>query len=102
MGRLDWSFSGSNSEQASLRPSISLFRAIAERNHLRPRRRLLRARRLFSQDDNVEIWEDDVLPVGPSDEESIPPENPDAPLRLPTYFSLPLSSLDPRLTAQST
>ena len=102
IGRLGWSSSGSDSDQASLRPSISLFRAIAERNHLRPRRRFLRARRLSSQDDNVDIWEDDVLPVESSGDESILPENAEAPLRLPTYSSLPLSNLDPRLTAQST
>ena len=49
----------------------------------------------------MDIWEDDMLPVEPTGDESIPPENAEAPLHLPSYLSLSLSSLDPRLTAQS-
>ena len=92
---------GPDVEQASLRPSVAFFRTFAERNHLRSRRRFLRVRRLTSQDDNVEVWEDYVHTAEPSDHESIPAASQATPLNLPTYFSLPLSSLDPRLTAQS-
>ena len=42
-----------------------------------------------------------MLHVEPSGDESIPPESLDAPLHLPTYFSPPLSGLNPRLAAQS-
>ena len=99
--RYEWSSSGPDADQASLHPTIALFHAIAESNHLRARRRFLRAQCLASQGDNVGVWEDDVHPVDPSDDESIPAESQEGPLNLPTYFPLPLSSLDPRLTAQS-
>ena len=49
----------------------------------------------------MDVWEDDVLPAEPSGDEGIPPDSSDAPLYYPTYFSLPFSSLGPRLTAQS-
>ena len=49
----------------------------------------------------MDIWEAAALPVEPSGDESIPPENAEAPLHLRPLFSPPLSSLDPRLTAQS-
>ena len=98
MERYDWSFPACDTGRG-LHPSNGFFRATAERNHLRPRRRFLRARRLTSQDANVEVWEDDVLPVEPSGDESLPAESRNVPLNLPTY-SLPLSSLDHRLTAQ--
>ena len=100
MERFEWFFSGPDIERAFLRPFIALFRAIAKRNRSKPRRRFLRSRRITSKDDNAEVWEDDVRPVEPSDDASIPAESQDAPLNLPTYYSLPLSSLDPRLTAQ--
>ena len=89
MERLDWSSSGSDAEKASPHSSIALLRTIAGRNHSRPRRGFLRARRLTSQEDNVDVWGDDLLQVGPSGDESIPPESLDVPLRLPTYISLP-------------
>ena len=84
MERFEWSFSGPDAERASLHPSIALFRTIAGRNHSRPRRRFLRARRLTSQDDNVEVWEDDARPAEPSGDESIPAESQDVPINLPT------------------
>ena len=40
------------------RPTLALFRTVAERNRARPRRRLLRARNLNSQGDAVDVWED--------------------------------------------
>ena len=101
MGRYEWSSYGPNIEQDSLHPTIAFFRTIAERNQSRARRRLLRARRLNSQDDAVEVLENDVHHVDPSDDEGIPPESQDVPLNLPTYFSLPLSSLDPSITVRS-
>ena len=63
------------------------------------------ARHGGGQGDEVEVWDDDVWgggvhQVDPSDDESIPVESQEAPLSLPTYFSRPLSSLDPRVTIQ--
>ena len=98
MERNEWPFSGPNAEQDSLRPAIAVFRAIAERNHSRARRRFLRARCLAIQGGNGEVWEDDAHRADPSDDKGIPAESQDAPLNLPTHFSLPLRSLDPRLT----
>ena len=101
MGRYEWSFSGPNTEQESLRPTLALFRTVAQRNHARARRRSLRARYLNSQDDIAEVREDDVHQVDPSDDESIPANSQEVILNLPAYFSLSLSSLDPHLTVQS-
>ena len=72
-----------------LHPTVALFRAIAECNSSHARRRLLRVRCINSQDDNVEVWEDDVHHVEASDEEGIPAERQDAPLDPPTYISPP-------------
>ena len=60
MERLAWPVSGPDAGRVSLHPAVGLFRAIVGRNHLRNRRRFVRAPRLTSQDDNVEVWEDDV------------------------------------------
>ena len=81
-----------DSERASLHPFTAFFRTIAERQRLRDRLRLFRGRRLASQGGNVEVWEDDVHPVDPSGDESIPAESQDEPLNVLTYFSLPPSS----------
>ena len=55
---------------------------------------------LNSRADNVEVWGDDARRVDPSGDESIPAGSQDVSLNLPTYFSPPLSSLDPRLAVQ--
>ena len=73
MERYEWPFPEPNAEQDSLRPAIAEFRAIAGRNHSRARRRFLRARRLNSRGDNVEVWEDDVHHVDPSGDERFRP-----------------------------
>ena len=80
MERCESSFSGPDVGQDALHPSIALFRAIAKSNHLRPRRRFLRARCLASPDDHVEVWGDDVRPAEPSGDESVPAESQDVPL----------------------
>ena len=99
--RYKWSSSGPNAEQAPRRPTIAEFRAIPARNHSRARRRCPRAQCLTPQDNNVEVWENDAHLVEPSHDESTPAESQDAPLHLPTFLSLPLSSLGYRITAQS-
>ena len=48
MGRNEWSPSGSGAGRELSRPTVVVFRAVAERNHARPRRRFLRARYLNS------------------------------------------------------
>ena len=101
MLRNGWSFSGSPSGRGALQPTLSLLRSVADRNDPRSHCRFLRARPLASQVDIVDVWEYDVHYVEPSDDESLPTERTDTPLNLPEYFSLPLSSLDPRLTTQS-
>ena len=65
MERYAWPFPGPDTEQAPLRLAIALFRTIAERNHMRARRRFSRAQCLASQGGNVEVWGDDVHPVEP-------------------------------------
>ena len=49
----------------------------------------------------VDVWEDEVHHVEPSGDQSLPAEPSDEPPNLPEYCSLPLRSLDPRLTVQS-
>ena len=100
MERYEWSFSGHNNEEDSLRPSVALFRGIAGRNPSRPRRRFLRGR-CINYGDNLVVREDDVQHVEPSEDGGNPAERQDVPLDLSTYFSLPLSSLNPFLTVQS-
>ena len=48
----------------------------------------------------MEVLEDDVHQVDPSDDEGALAASQEAPLNLLTYFSLPPSSLDPRLRVQ--
>ena len=75
MGRDEWPPSGSGTGRDLLRPTLALFRTVAERNHARSRRRLLRARYFNTRDDTVDDWEDEVRHVEPSDYESIPAES---------------------------
>ena len=100
MERYELPFAGPDAKQDSLHPTIALFRTIAGRNQCRARRRSLRGRCLNPKGDAAEVLGDDVHQVDPSDDEGIPAASQEVPLNLPTYFSLPLSSLDPRLTAQ--
>ena len=78
MERYERSFSGPNTGQVSLRPTIAFFRAVAERDHARARRSYLRARYINSRDSAVEVWGDDVRPVERSDDESIPADSREA------------------------
>ena len=84
MERFGWSSSGPNAEQGSLRPGLSVFRTIAERNHARGRRRYLCARYLISQDDILDVWEDDVHQVDPLDVEGVSVDSQEVNLNLPT------------------
>ena len=82
-------------------PTIALFRTITERHHVRARRRFLRARCLTPLEDSWEVCDDDAYLVEPSEDESIPAQSSDVPLTLPSYLSLHLAGLDPRVTVPS-
>ena len=85
--RNDWSFVGAKVEQASLHPTITAFRRIAERNQAKARLRYLRARRMASQDANEEVWGEDSFSEEPSEDGSLPPDHSEFPLTLPGALS---------------
>ena len=69
---------------------LLFFRAVAEHNRARARRRHLRARYVNSQGETVDIWEDEVRPAGPSDDDSMPAGRQEVTLNLPEFCSRPL------------
>ena len=54
---------------------------------------MLRACYLNSQEDTVDVWEDGVHQVEPSDDESIPAEGQEKALGLPANFPFPCPAL---------
>ena len=100
VARRGWSFRDSATESALASPSVLPFRALVQRNHSRSYRRRLRARSLSLQT-GCDLWEDERHLAEPSDGEEIPAALPGVHLDLPGHFSLPLASLEPRLTVQS-
>ena len=85
MERNEWSFSGTSTEREPLRPTLALFRTVAERSHARARRHLLCARHSNTHHDAVDDWEEKAQHVGPSDDEGIPAESQEATLNIPAW-----------------
>ena len=72
-GRRGWSRQDSATDSAPVAPSVALFRALAQPNHSRSRRRYFRARPL-SFVAARDLWKDERHTVEDSEDEDIPVE----------------------------
>ena len=89
MERNVWPVPGSSTEREPLRPTLALFRTVAESNRARARRRLPRARYFNTHYDAV----DEVRHVEPSGDVRLPAGGLEKPLDPPAYSPPPYPAL---------